>query len=160
MSVESFNNAIGRGSDAALFAARFDAAADRVSALLAEQGLNLDAESREQLKSIAEIKLAVFGDEPLDRSVLDGVKSLPGVRAQIQLCELNQQLAQPDSDFAKDLSRMSPSARMSLGRDLAAAQKSQESPTPRKAPDDLTLKWLMSLPPQARLSAARHAKII
>lgn len=160
MTVESFNNAVGAGSDGARYSARFDAVAHRVAEMLLGQGLNLDAEDREQLKSIAGVKLAVFSDEPLDQSVLDGVKGLPGVRAQLQLRELSQQLAQPGSDLQKDLSRMSPSARMSLGRELASAQKSQEAPTPRKTPDERTLKWLMSLPPQARLSAARHAKII
>mgnify|MGYP001442041958 CR=1 FL=1 len=156
MTIESFNVATGGNS---LYLARFDAVAERVSAALAADGLTLNAEDREALKSLGGVKIAVFGDEPLDQSVLAGAMDLPGVRAQLHQRAVAQQLAQPDSDLHADLSRMSPAARLTYARQLDSARAAQQAANP---PAGLTaeeeaaaIKMIRMLPPAAKISAAR-----
>lgn len=159
MMTTNFDTAI--AGDARL-TARFDAVAEKLIADAAAEGLTI---SRDHLKGLPGVKLAVFTDVGLPSDVLDEVKRLPELADQLRKREIARQLERGDSDLHADLDRMNRYQRLTFGRELEAAKAAEraamQKPAAMTAEQEATfLLMLRRLPPAERMSAARAAGLI
>lgn len=158
MTAQNFDAGIGNDQK---LQARFDAIADKLLLDCKSEGLEI---TRDDLKQIGAVKLAVFTDLGLDSAdAMDAIRKGPAA-AQIQKRQLLADLQDKNSRVQQDLQRLTPAQRMDLGREIEKQRphlEAQQQAAPlTAAQEEERLAWILSLSPQQRLSAARNAGLI
>jgi len=156
MNTTNFDAAL--GNDPRLLS-RWEATREKVLADARAAGFDVDAES---LKTLPGIKLAVFTEMGRPSDLMEEIKRLPAVKQQLERREMLAQLEQKDSQIQQELARLTPAARMEIGRQIERQRPHLE----QAAPQSLTaeqererLQWILSLPYHARIEAARAARL-
>lgn len=137
--------------------ARFDAVAEKLIADARSEGLEI---SREDLKALGAVKLAVFTDLGLDTAdAMAEIRRGPAAE-QLKRREMLAQLDQKNSALHAELSRLPPAARMEVGRALERQRPHLEQAAPQQLTAEQEAEriiWIRSLPPAQRIAAARAA---
>lgn len=138
--------------------ARFDAAADKLIADARQEGLTI---TRDDLKGLLEVKIAVFSNLPLDSvAAMREVKDGPAA-SQIRTKELARQLVEAQNNNELDLSSLPPAQRMTMGREMAQIQAKADKQPPMSAYDEVVavnkLRRIES--PALRMAMARELGI-
>jgi hypothetical protein len=138
----------------ALESARLDAVTETLINRAKEEGLTV---TREQLESLASVRMATLTDLGLSDTAMDEVRRL--VPEQVRARDLQAALSNAESTLSKDIAKLPATSRMTLGHDLLAQKKATEEAQPKKqmsaTEEAQALVWLRTLPPAARVSAAR-----
>lgn len=152
MSTTNFDTAMAGDARAM---ARFDAIAERLIGSAREEGLEI---SREDLKALGAVKLAVFTDLGLDTAdAMAEIRRGPAAE-QLKRREMLAQLDQKNSALHAELSRLPPAQRMEIGRQLERQRPHLEASkaAPLTAEQEAErLIWIRNLPPAQRMEAAR-----
>lgn len=154
MTTTNFDAAI--GNDPHLLS-RWEATREKVLADARAAGFEVNAED---LKSLPGVKLAVFTDMGLPSDLMEEIKRLPAVKQQIERRDMLAALEQKDSQIQQELARLTPAARMEVGRQIERQRPHLDAskPVPLTAEQEAErLIWIQSLPPHARIEAARAA---
>lgn len=144
------------GNDPRLLA-RWEATREKVLADARAAGFDVDAES---LKTLPGIKLAVFTEMGLPSDLMEEIKRLPAVKQQLERREMLAQLEQKDSQIQQELARLTPAARMEIGRQIERQRPHLEQAAPQQLTAEQEAEriiWIRSLPPAQRIAAARAA---
>ncbi|OOY02855.1 hypothetical protein [Thioclava sp. F28-4] len=146
---ETFDNIL--ASDQ-LAQARFEAASAKLIANAAQIGIEL---TPDDCKQVASVRLACLTDMGLTDSALEEAKRLPQVALAAQKAELARQLSDSESAAHAEISRLNPTQRLSLGREIEAARPREERATLSPEETAAAMRAIQALPASARLSYAR-----
>lgn len=154
MTTTNFDAAL--GNDPRLLA-RWEATREKVLADARAAGFEVNPED---LKSLPGVKLAVFTDMGLPSDLMAEIERLPAVTQQLERRAMLEALNQKDSDVQQQISRLSPAARMEIGRQLERQRPHVEQAAPQQLTAEQEAEriiWIRSLPPAQRIAAARAA---
>lgn len=152
MTTTNFDAAL--GNDPRLLA-RWEATREKVLADARAAGFEVNPDD---LKSMPGVKLAVFTDMGLPSDLMEEIKRLPAVKQQIERRDMLAALEQKDSQIQQELARLTPAARMEIGRQLERQRPHLEASKPApltEAQEAERLIWIRNLPPAQRMEAAR-----
>lgn len=144
------------GNDPRLLA-RWEATREKVLAGARAAGFEVNPED---LKSLPGVKLAVFTDMGLPSDLMAEIERLPAVQEQRKRRDMLAALEQKDSAIQQELARLTPAARMEIGRQIERQRPhlEQAAAAPLTAEQEVErLQWILSLPYHARIEAARAA---
>jgi hypothetical protein len=138
----------------ALERSRLEAVTTKLVSDAAAEGLTVTAA---QLEDLPTVRMATLTDLGLDEKAMDEVRRL--VPDQVRARDLKKAMSDSESALSKDIAKLPATTRMTLGHSLLAERKALEDAQPKKQMDATeeaqALVWLRSLPPAARVSAAR-----
>lgn len=142
------------GNDPRLLS-RWEATKEKVLADASASGYEVSADD---LKTLPGVKLAVFTDMGLPSDLMQEIERLPAVQEQRKRRDMLAALEQKDSQIQQELARLTPAARMEIGRQLERQRPHLEAskPAPLSAEQEAErLVWIRNLPPAQRMEAAR-----
>lgn len=103
--------------------ARQDAVIAKIIADAAHEGLTVNASD---LKLLPSVRMATLTDLGLDPTAMTEVYRIPSVTAQIRQKEVARQLEDPASDIHKEIGRLNPWQRLTLGHEMERAKEKAE----------------------------------
>jgi hypothetical protein len=108
---------------------RLDLISDKLISDAKSEGLTL---TREQVEYLPSVRLFVLSEHDAG-GALEEAKRLPELQAQLRARALSDALNDSSSDLhTKEIAAMSPSRRMSLGRDIEAQRVAVEAAKPKR----------------------------
>lgn len=134
--------------------ARLAAAAELLSAA-AETPVSV-----ELARTLPSVRLAVLTSDGLDTELaLRELQTRPEIAAHMRAKAVAAALNDLDSDVHKDIARLTPEARLNLGRKIEAEKAAQPAPQLSPAEEARVIAQIRNLPPAQRLTGAASGKI-
>lgn len=132
--------------------ARLAAAAELLSAA-AETPVSV-----ELARTLPSVRLAVLTSDGLNTEIaLRELQTRPEIAQHMRAKAVQAALNDLDSDVHRDIARMSPEQRLTLGRKLEAEKAAQPAPQLSAAEEARVIAQIRNLPPAQRLAAWRAA---